>query len=93
MKIVMSKQAANAIDNQEDLDAITSAITQFHETGTLPEGVEITQSAGLSEDDIMEILAEYMHLNDADFKRLHEALKEQDVDVMIELMTQDQSSH
>lgn len=86
VQIVFSPGALDQIEDQEALDAITAAVQAFAEGGPLPDDVEMTAIESMS-DDIAEIMANYMHLNDADFKRLHTALKEMDMETAVALMT------
>ena len=87
VQIVFAPGALDQIEDQEALDAITAAVQAMANGEALPDNVEINAIEEMSDDDIAEIMANYMHLDDADFKRLHTALKKFDIDTMCELMT------
>lgn len=87
VQIVFAPGALDQIEDQEALDAITAAVQALANGDPIPEGVEINAIEEMSDDDIAEIMANYMHLGDADFKRLHTALKEMDMETAMNLMT------
>lgn len=80
LKVIITDQVAESIEDQDVMDLIVKSITAIQNGEELPEGVEVvSHSDGLSEDDVIQIMAEY------EGKR-----SEEDLDAMLHaLMTSD----
>lgn len=88
-KIVFTKQAAAAIDSQEMLDVIESAMQAIIDGGELPEGVEIRQVTSFDEDDIQEILATCAGMPAHQLAELEQAMRDGDMEKFADILMND----
>lgn len=92
-KIKMTQQVVEALGDQETIDAVAEAIAAFESGGPMPEGVEITRTEGISDEDKVLMLAEYEgKLPEDTLNSMAKALAEDDMETFFTLSQTGDSS-